>query len=59
MYASPGDLSALGRAIMRSKILKPAMTRRWLKPVAYTSDPLAAVGSPWGIRQLNIGGQSK
>ncbi|KAK0727547.1 beta-lactamase/transpeptidase-like protein [Lasiosphaeria miniovina] len=54
MYSSAGDLSSLGRAVMRSTLLKPAMTRRWLKPAAFTSDPVAAVGMPWGIRQLGL-----
>ncbi|KAH7633105.1 beta-lactamase/transpeptidase-like protein [Sordaria sp. MPI-SDFR-AT-0083] len=55
MYTSAGDMSSLGRAIMRSTLLKPAVTRRWLKPSAFTSDPKSLVGMPWGIRQLDIG----
>ncbi|KAJ4417641.1 hypothetical protein N0V85_001751 [Neurospora sp. IMI 360204] len=59
MYTSAGDMSSLGRAIMRSTLLKPAVTRRWLKPSVFTSDPKSALGMPWGIRQLDIGfGQS-
>ncbi|AEO63092.1 uncharacterized protein THITE_2141257 [Thermothielavioides terrestris NRRL 8126] len=54
MYASAGDLSSLGRAILRSTLLKPAVTRRWLKPVAFTSDPRALVGMPWGIRRVDL-----
>ncbi|KAK4222503.1 beta-lactamase-like protein 2 [Podospora fimiseda] len=54
MYTSPGDLSSLGRGILRSTLLKPAMTRRWLKPVSFTSDPKASVGMPWGIRQIQL-----
>ncbi|EGO61040.1 hypothetical protein NEUTE1DRAFT_120106 [Neurospora tetrasperma FGSC 2508] len=55
MYTSAGDMSSLGRAIMRSTLLKPAVTRRWLKPSVFTSDAKSAVGMPWGIRQLDIG----
>ncbi|KAK1774211.1 beta-lactamase/transpeptidase-like protein [Copromyces sp. CBS 386.78] len=55
MYTSAGDMSSLGRAIMRSTLLKPAVTRRWLKPSVFTSDPKSLVGMPWGIRQLDIG----
>jgi hypothetical protein len=55
MYTSAGDLSALGGAIMRSTLLKPAQTRRWLKPVSFTSDPKSAVGMPWGVRQIDYG----
>ncbi|KAK3994822.1 beta-lactamase-like protein 2 [Cladorrhinum sp. PSN332] len=54
MYTSPGDLSSVGRAILRSTLLKPAMTRRWLKPVSFSSDPKASVGMPWGIRQIEL-----
>ncbi|KXX77020.1 Beta-lactamase-like protein 2 [Madurella mycetomatis] len=55
MYTSAGDLSSLGRAILRSTLLKPAMTRRWLKPVSYSSDPKSTVGMPWGVRQIELG----
>jgi hypothetical protein len=52
MYSSVGDISALGRSIMQSTILSPALTRRWLKPAALTSEPVAGVGYPWGIRRI-------
>lgn len=55
MYTSAGDMSSLGRAIIQSTLLQPAVTRRWLKPSVFTSDPKSAVGMPWGIRQLDIG----
>ncbi|KAK0636132.1 beta-lactamase/transpeptidase-like protein [Bombardia bombarda] len=54
MYASAGDLSAIGRAIMKSTLLKPAVTRRWLKPSAFTSDPKSQLGMPWGVRQIEL-----
>jgi hypothetical protein len=54
MYSSSGDMSSLGRAILRSTLLKPAMTRRWLKPTSFTSDPKALVGMPWGIRRIQL-----
>ncbi|KAK7988481.1 Pirin-like protein [Apiospora arundinis] len=54
MYASTGDLTTLGRAIMGSTVLKPLLTRRWLKPVTYSSDNVAAVGMPWGLRRLRL-----
>ncbi|KAH6850499.1 beta-lactamase/transpeptidase-like protein [Chaetomium sp. MPI-CAGE-AT-0009] len=54
MYTSTGDLSSLGRAILRSSLIKPAMTKRWLKPTSFSSDPLAAVGMPWGIRRIEL-----
>ncbi|KAI1411055.1 beta-lactamase/transpeptidase-like protein [Hypoxylon sp. FL1857] len=54
MYTSSSDLSRLGRAILRSTLLPPAMTRRWLKPVTFSSDPKSGVGMPWGVRQLPL-----
>ncbi|KAK3328771.1 beta-lactamase/transpeptidase-like protein [Apodospora peruviana] len=54
MFASAGDLSTLGRAIMNSTLLKPSMTRRWLKPISFSSDQVAAVGAPWGLRRIHI-----
>ncbi|KAK3308404.1 beta-lactamase/transpeptidase-like protein [Chaetomium strumarium] len=54
MYSSSGDMASLGRAILRSTLLKPAMTRRWLKPSSFSSDPKALVGMPWGIRRIQL-----
>jgi hypothetical protein len=54
MYSSVSDLSALGRAILRSTLLPPAVTRRWLKPNALSSELIAGVGSPWGVRRIII-----
>ncbi|KAI8956896.1 beta-lactamase/transpeptidase-like protein [Daldinia sp. FL1419] len=54
MYTSPSDLSRVGRAILRSTLLPPSMTRRWLKPMAFSSDPRSSVGAPWGVRQLQF-----
>ncbi|KAJ9144081.1 Beta-lactamase-like protein 2 [Pleurostoma richardsiae] len=55
MYASSSDLATFGRAILNSKLIPTVMTRRWLKPLSSTSDPQAMVGSPWGVRKLNLG----
>ncbi|KAK4236185.1 hypothetical protein C8A03DRAFT_17146 [Achaetomium macrosporum] len=54
MYSSAGDMSSLGRGILRSTLLKPAMTRRWLKPSSFSSDRKALVGMPWGIRRIEL-----
>ncbi|KAI0134917.1 beta-lactamase/transpeptidase-like protein [Daldinia grandis] len=54
MYASARDVSALGRAILSHKLLSPVSTRRWLKPFAFSSDPLAMVGMPWGARRIKL-----
>ncbi|KAI1387977.1 beta-lactamase/transpeptidase-like protein [Hypoxylon trugodes] len=56
MYTSTSDLSRVGRAILRSTLIPPAMTRRWLKPVTFSSDPKSGVGMPWGVRQLPFDG---
>ncbi|KAK3498710.1 beta-lactamase/transpeptidase-like protein [Neurospora crassa] len=52
MYSSVRDISALGRSIVRSTLLAPVLTNRWLKPAALTSEPNAGVGYPWGIRRI-------
>jgi hypothetical protein len=54
MYASTSDLSKLGRGIMSSKLIKPAMTRRWLNPVTFSADFLASIGAPWGVRRIQL-----
>ena len=57
MYASAGDITKLGKAILKSSLIPPAMTRRWLKPVDFTSDPMAGLSTPWGIRKIQVGSQ--
>ncbi|KAI1472219.1 beta-lactamase/transpeptidase-like protein [Daldinia caldariorum] len=58
MYTSSSDLSRVGRAILRSTLMPPAVTRRWLKPVTFSSDPRSGVGAPWGVRQLPFSKES-
>ncbi|KAL4995037.1 beta-lactamase/transpeptidase-like protein [Aspergillus recurvatus] len=53
IYSSTKDLNVLGRAILNSELLSPALTRRWLKPRAHTADPAFSVGAPWEIFTLN------
>ncbi|KAI0967244.1 beta-lactamase/transpeptidase-like protein [Xylaria arbuscula] len=57
IYTSIGDLSEIGRAILSYKLLDPVMTRRWLKPFSFSTDPHASVGAPWGARRINVAGQ--
>ncbi|KAI0817036.1 beta-lactamase/transpeptidase-like protein [Xylaria sp. FL0064] len=57
IYTSVGDLSEIGRAILSYKLLDPVITRRWLKPFSFSTDPHAAVGAPWGARRINLAGQ--
>ncbi|KAH7116908.1 beta-lactamase/transpeptidase-like protein [Dendryphion nanum] len=54
MYASASDISALGRGILSSKLIKPALTRRWLNPTTFSADFLASIGAPWGIRRIQL-----
>jgi hypothetical protein len=54
MLSSAADISALGLAILKSTLLRPSLTRRWLKPTAFTSDPVAAIGMPWGLRRIPL-----
>ena len=57
MYSTPRDLSTLGQAILNSKLLKPALTRRWLKPHSFTADLRTAVGAPWEIFRVSYAGR--
>ena len=43
------DLSTAGAAILSSRLLPSAATRRWLKPVSHTSNLVNSVGRPWII----------
>lgn len=55
MYSSAADMAALGKAILSYKQLSPTVTRRWLKPFAFSSDFRASVGAPWGVRRIPLG----
>jgi hypothetical protein len=54
IYSSTADMSTLGNSILSSKLLSPAQTRHWLKPVTHTSNLLASVGAPWEIYRLQL-----
>ncbi|KAI1489871.1 beta-lactamase/transpeptidase-like protein [Biscogniauxia mediterranea] len=54
MYSSVGDLSALGRGILRSAVMPSAQTRRWLKPASLTADVYEGVSYPWGVRRIRL-----
>ncbi|KAI0508697.1 beta-lactamase/transpeptidase-like protein [Xylaria bambusicola] len=57
IYTSIEDLSKIGRAILSYELLDPVITRRWLKPFSFSTDPHASVGAPWGARRINVAGQ--
>lgn len=54
MYSSTNDLSALSRAILSSRLIPSAQTRRWLKPAILTSDLREGVGYPWGVKRIPL-----
>ncbi|CAI7631380.1 unnamed protein product [Penicillium glandicola] len=49
IFSSAKDMATFGRAVLSSTLVDPAMTRRWLKPVAHTSSLQHSVGAPWEI----------
>ncbi|KAI1077836.1 beta-lactamase/transpeptidase-like protein [Whalleya microplaca] len=49
LYSSTSDLAKAGHAMLSSRLLKPAQTRRWLQPIADTSNLRNGVGRPWEI----------
>ncbi|KAI0483464.1 beta-lactamase/transpeptidase-like protein [Xylaria cf. heliscus] len=58
VYCSVSNMSAVGRAILKSTLLPWPVTRRWLRPVTFSSDPVSSVGSPWGVRRLSLPSQN-
>lgn len=55
MWSSVNDLSSLGRHIFSNTLLTRPVTQRWLRPVFPTSDVIAGIGAPWGLRRIQIG----
>ncbi|GKT42781.1 beta-lactamase-like protein sdnR [Colletotrichum spaethianum] len=49
MLSTTFDLARAGHAMLSSRLISPATTRRWLHPVADTSNLRNAVGRPWEI----------
>jgi len=52
MFSTLRDITAAGRAILNSTLLRPIQTRRWLQPNAHTASPLFSFGRPWEITTL-------
>ncbi|KAI3577493.1 beta-lactamase/transpeptidase-like protein [Fusarium oxysporum f. sp. albedinis] len=48
-YSSINDIMAFGDAVLKSKLLSPAETRKWLKPATSTSSRGILLGEPWEI----------
>ncbi|KAK1656495.1 beta-lactamase/transpeptidase-like protein [Colletotrichum phormii] len=49
MLSTTSDLARAGHAMLSSRLISPVATRRWLQPVADTSNIRNGVGRPWEI----------
>lgn len=54
MYSNLAELAVIGRSILRSSLLEPVLTRKWMKPLTHTSDLHASVGMPWEIQRMDL-----
>lgn len=48
-FSTANDMRKIGKAMLGSTQLDPAMTRRWMKPHSFLSNRDTAVGAPWEI----------
>lgn len=48
-FSTTNDMRKVGKAMLGSAQLAPAVTRRWMKPHSFLSNPDAAAGAPWEI----------
>lgn len=54
-YSTPNNMLKFGDAILSNKILSPAATRKWLKPMTNTASLGTQLGAPWEIfRATNV-----
>ncbi|ORY70268.1 beta-lactamase/transpeptidase-like protein [Pseudomassariella vexata] len=49
LYTTSNDLARFGHSILSSKLLSASQTRRWLQPIADTSNLRNGVGRPWEV----------
>jgi len=54
MVSTPADIAVVGQSILRSSLLRPVDTRRWLKPTASTTDLRINVGLSWEILRVEL-----
>lgn len=59
MYSTLNDLTTISSAILSSSLLIPTQIRKWMEPLAFTSQPNYAVGAPWEIIRIYIGPNSR
>jgi hypothetical protein len=45
-------MAKIGRALLNYTLLSPVQTRRWMKPMAFTTDPMVSIGAPWEIFRI-------
>lgn len=48
-FSTANDMRKIGKAMLGSTQLDPAVTRRWMKPHSFLSNRDAAAGAPWEI----------
>ena len=49
IFSTLNDLAKFGTGILNSSLLSPTETRRWMKPVTFTSSLYHSIGAPWEI----------
>ncbi|KAI6256463.1 hypothetical protein MCOR29_004903 [Pyricularia oryzae] len=55
LYSSSDDMIAFADAVLSNKVLSPAQTRKWLKPLTNTASLGTQLGAPWEIfRAINV-----
>jgi hypothetical protein len=54
MFSSTNYLTSIWRGILSPTPIRPAITRRWLKPREFVSNPFNAVGGPWEVGRVQI-----
>jgi CubicO group peptidase (beta-lactamase class C family) len=54
LLSTTRDLARFGVGILNSTLMKPDVTRRWLKPVSFTARLDYALGRPWEIIRFTM-----
>jgi hypothetical protein len=53
-FASSQDMAKIGRSMLRSSLLSPVVTKRWLKPTSFIEDFAQGVGLAWEIYRAKV-----
>jgi hypothetical protein len=51
-------MAKIGRSILRSQLLSPVLTRRWLKHISFLEDFAQGVGLAWEIYRVKVDNHS-